>query len=238
MGLVGVGMFERDSPRTIRHEAAPQVGAFFDVDNTLHPGPSIEERFYFHLWSKGLVGYREFFQSLLFMFRHFPPLTRQPLREHKLYLNGKQPSVIQPLARAFVEEVILPRISPEAIKVLEGHRSLGHRLVLVTASLDFLVTPLAEWLRVDALLAARPEKREDGFTGRLLPPFPYGEGKRTLVELHAREHDLDLSRSYFYGDSPGDRHVLGAVGHPHVVNPIRGMARIARQQGWPIVKWT
>lgn len=231
-------MFERDSPNEIRRAAASQVGAFFDVDNTLHPGPSIEERFFFHLWAKGLVGFREFFHSVLFLIRHFPPVTRQPLREHKLYLNGKQPSVIQPLARAFVVDAILPRISPDALKVVEGHRSLGHRLVLVTASLDFLVAPLADWLRVDALVAARPEAHEDSFTGRLSPPFPYGEGKRTLVERHAREHALDLSRSYFYGDSPGDRHVLGVVGHPRVVNPIRGMARIARQQGWPIMKWT
>ncbi len=231
-------MVEQDSSIENRQVFASQIGAFFDVDNTLHPGPSIEERFFFHLWAKGLVGFREFLHSLLFLVRHFPPVTRQPLREHKLYLNGKQPSVIRPVARAFVEEVILPRVSSEAIKVLEGHRSLGHRLVIVTASLDFLVSPLAEWLRVDTLVAARPEKHENGFTGRILPPFPYGEGKRTLVERHAHEHGLDLSRSYFYGDSPGDRHVLGLVGYPRVVNPIRGMARIARQQGWPILRWT
>lgn len=231
-------MLDRDSPAESRDAATSRVGAFFDVDNTLHPGASIEERFFFHLWGKGLVGFREFFHSLLFLIRHFPPVTRQPLREHKLYLNGKRPSLITPLARAFVEERILPRVSPAAIEVIEDHRSLGHRLVLVTASLDFLVSPLAEWLRVDALVAARPEEHEDGFTGRLLHPFPYGEGKRMLVERHAGEHGLDLSRSYFYGDSPGDRHVLGVVGNPRVVNPIRGMARIARQEGWPIVKWT
>lgn len=221
-----------------RHAPASQVGAFFDVDNTLHPGASIEERFFFHLWARGLVGFREFFDSLLLLVRHVPPVSRQPLREHKLYLNGKQPSVIRPLARAFVEGSILPRVSPDAIEAVERHRSLGHRLVLVTASLDFLVSPLAEWLRVDALVAARPEQQEDGYTGRLLPPFPYGEGKRMLVERHAREHGLDLGQSYFYGDSPGDRHVLGVVGNPRVVNPIRGMARVARRQGWPIVKWT
>lgn len=220
------------------HAVAPQVGAFFDVDNTLHPGPSIEERFFFHLWGKGHVGFREFFDSLMFMIRRVPPVSRQPLREHKVYLNGKRPSVIEPLARAFVESTIFPRVSPEAIRAIDDHRRLGHRLVLVTASLDFLVMPLAEWLRVDALVAARPERHEDGFTGRLLPPFPYGEGKRTLVERHAREHGLDLRQSYFYGDSPGDRHVLGVVGNPRVVNPIRGMARVAREQGWPIVKWT
>jgi phosphoserine phosphatase len=30
---------------------------------------------------------------------------------------------------------------------------------------------------------------------------------------------------------------LQLVGHPLVVNPIRGMARIARHQGWPVTQW-
>jgi phosphoserine phosphatase len=53
----------------------------------------------------------------------------------------------------------------------------------------------------------------------------------------AEELKLDLSLCYAYGDSPGDLQVLGAVGHPTVVNPIRGMAQIARVQNWPIVHW-
>jgi phosphoserine phosphatase len=40
-----------------------------------------------------------------------------------------------------------------------------------------------------------------------------------------------------YGDSPGDLPVLETVGHPRVVNPIRGMVRIARRRGWPILQW-
>ena len=49
---------------------------------------------------------------------------------------------------------------------------------------------------------------------------------------------MDLKECYAYGDSPGDVAVLQSVGHPQVVNPIRGMARIAKRHGWPIVRWT
>jgi phosphoserine phosphatase len=51
-----------------------------------------------------------------------------------------------------------------------------------------------------------------------------------------QEH-MELKDCYAYGDSPGDIAVLQCVGYPQVVNPIRGMARIARSRGWPIVKW-
>ncbi|TLY37121.1 MAG: HAD-IB family hydrolase, partial [Nitrospirae bacterium] len=47
-----------------------------------------------------------------------------------------------------------------------------------------------------------------------------------------------LGASFMYGDSPGDLPALEAVGHPRVVNPIRGMTRIARRRGWPILYWS
>jgi phosphoserine phosphatase len=75
------------------------------------------------------------------------------------------------------------------------------------------------------------------YTGRVVPPLPYGNGKRQLLDRLAQDLALDLSACYAYGDSPGDLEVLRAVGHPTVVNPIRGMARVARQRGWPIVEW-
>ena len=49
--------------------------------------------------------------------------------------------------------------------------------------------------------------------------------------------DLDLGTCFAYGDSPGDREILECVGNPMVVNPIRGMARIAKRKGWPTQQW-
>ena len=63
------------------------------------------------------------------------------------------------------------------------------------------------------------------------------KGKADILNGVAAHYNLDLSRSYAYGDSPGDFHALQLVGHPFVVNPIRGMARIAKQQGWPVTQW-
>jgi phosphoserine phosphatase len=71
----------------------------------------------------------------------------------------------------------------------------------------------------------------------VVPPLPYGDGKLTYVYRLAEELELDLDACFAYGDSPGDRAVLTAVGHPTVVNPIRGMGRVARRNGWPVVSW-
>lgn len=227
------------SPHTLNpHRAAsPGHGAFFDVDNTLIPGRSIEERFFHYLWGEGLVGFKEVVQSLRFWFSHMPPVSRQPLREFKAYLVGKQPSIIEPLAKAFVESEICPQLSAGAVETMRWHQELRHKTALVTASLDFLVHPVAQFLAADAVLAAIPERSADRYTGHILPPFPYGLGKRQVVEAFALEHGLDLQQSFAYGDSPGDKEILRIVGYPLVVNPIRGMAGVAKQEGWPVVRW-
>lgn len=216
----------------------PGVGAFFDVDNTLIPGSAIEVRFFRYLWRRGLVGWREARRSAWFLLMRVPPVSLQALRERKLYLAGKRPDVIEPLAREFIRTSICDELSVDGLAALRRHQEAGHHLVLITGSLDFLIEPLASFLHVDTVMAARPERKDGRYTGHLLPPFPYGEGKRRLLESFAQARRLDLVSSFAYGDSPGDVEALRSVGHPLVVNPIRGMARIARRHGWRIEKWT
>jgi HAD superfamily hydrolase (TIGR01490 family) len=213
------------------------VAAFFDVDNTLLPGSAIEVRFFRYLWHKGHVGSLEATRSLWYLLQHLPALSLHPLRERKLYLEGKRQAEIEPLAAEFVHSEVCPRLSSASLAALERHRDEGHHLVLITGSLDFLIAPLAGHLKVDLALAAVPERREGRYTGSIVPPYPYGEGKRRLVETFAKETGIALQDSYAYGDSPGDVDTLRLVGHPLVVNPIRGMGRIARREGWPIETW-
>lgn len=223
------------SPSTLTSGA--DIGAFFDVDNTLVPGAAIELRFFCYLYAQGLVGVKEAAFSLRVLLGSMPPFSLQPLRERKPYLVGKHPGVIEPLADEFVRRQVIPRLAPDGLATLDAHRQAGHALVLLTGSLDFLITPLAGVLDVKTVLAARPERTCTGYTGQIVPPLPYGEGKRRLVEGFARQHKINLHKSYAYGDSPGDMELLSAVGHPHAVNPIRGMAKIARRRGWPILWW-
>jgi HAD superfamily hydrolase (TIGR01490 family) len=212
------------------------VAAFFDVDNTLLPGRPIELRFVGHLLAQRQIGAVEALRSCCHLLKHIPPVSLQPLRERKLYLEGKQPSIIEPLAKAFVVNTICRRVSSPALAAVARHRDAGHHLVLITASLDFLIGPLALFLKIDTVLAARPERISDRYTGRLLS-LPYADGKREIITQLSTQQGLDLRYSYAYGDSPGDLETLRSVGFPVVVNPIRGMSRIAAREGWPVERW-
>lgn len=220
-----------------RHRLGTSIAAFFDVDNTLLPGEASEIRFFRWLWRRRIVGWPEARASARWWLRHWPALSLQPLRERKLYLTGKPAQVIESLGEEFCRECLCPAVSPDAMRQMEQHRQAGHAIVLVTGSLDFLVDPIAISLQVDRCLAGQLEQQDGVYTGELRQPLPYGNGKYTLVARLAEELDLDLAACFAYGDSPGDREILSAVGHPMVVNPIRGMGRVARRNGWPVVSW-
>ena len=214
-----------------------QVAAFFDLDNTILPGEASEVRFFRWLWQRGVVGWPEARASLAWLMRRLPSLSLHPLRERKLYMAGKPAQVIEPLGEEFCREQLCPCVSPMAMRAIEEHRNAGHLIVLLTGSLDFLIDPIATALQVDRCFANRLEQIDGVYTGHLVPPLPYGAGKRRLIEQLAQDLTLDLSLCYAYGDSPGDLDLLRAVGYPTVVNPIRGMARVAKRQKWPIARW-
>jgi len=218
---------------------APQgsVAALFDVDNTLLPGEASEVRFFRFLWRRGLVGWKELSRSVAWLAGHAPPFSLHSLRERKVYLEGKCSADIESYAREFCRTEMIGKVSLQGRARLDEHRQAGHQLILVTGAPDFLIEPLAGLLDVATVFAAKPEQRDSVYTGALIPPLPYGRGKRELILAHAREMDLDLTSSYAYGDSPGDRDILELVGYPLVVNPIRGMARTAQRLGWPVARW-
>jgi len=213
------------------------VGAFFDMDNTLVPGPSIEIGFFRYLWQDEVVGWPELWKSFRYALQHMPPLSLSPLRRNKLYLLGQDSAYIGRLAKEYVELFVLPRVASRALARLAHHKNAGHVVAVVSGSPDCLVKPLAEKLGVSLVYGAKLETQSGLYTGRVFAPLPYGEGKGRYIERLATQYNLDLSRSYAYGDSPGDFQALQLVGHPFVVNPIRGMAKIARQHGWPVTQW-
>jgi HAD superfamily hydrolase (TIGR01490 family) len=213
------------------------VAAILDVDHTLVPRTSIERMFVRYLWSHG----RLHFPDLLRTIRSLLIDGRGPLpvriKTNKSYLAGRPVRAMEHLAGAFVADWVRPAVSPRALTALEDHRRQGDRLLLLTGCPEFLIRPLAEDLGIDSIIGSRLEETDGRWTGRLIPPHPYGEAKRGLLETWAGREAVRLEQSHAYADSPADAAVLEAVGHPHVVNPGRRMRRLATDRGWPVLDW-
>jgi phosphoserine phosphatase len=83
----------------------------------------------------------------------------------------------------------------------------------------------------------RAEVRDGVYTGRPSGPFTYREGKAEAIRQLAEREGIDLSESYAYSDSESDLPMLRAVGHPVVVNPDSALEKVARAEGWRIMRF-
>jgi HAD superfamily hydrolase (TIGR01490 family) len=132
-------------------------------------------------------------------------------------------------------ELILTRSFPAAVRRVREHRAAGHRTVLITGALDFVVEPIRPLF--DDVVAAHLETEvgPDGtleYTGELLNVPPTGESRAEAMAKFARAEGIDLSESIAYADSASDLPMLEAVGFPVAVNPETKLAAIARKRGW------
>ncbi len=128
-------------------------------------------------------------------------------------------------------------VQPYAPAVLAEHRSRGRRLVLATTTPVDLITPFAELMGFDDVIATRYARRDGRYTGAIDGPFVWSRGKLDAVRRFAAEHGVDLRASHVYSDSFFDLPLLAAVGHPHAVNPDRRLHLVASLRRWPLDHW-
>ena len=130
---------------------------------------------------------------------------------------------------------LLTKSYPAGFARVRQHRRLGHRTLLITGALDFVIAPLRPIF--DDIVCARLGQVDGRFTGRLEELPPIGEARAILLTDYAEVHGLKLSESVAYADSASDLAMLEAVAFPVAVNPETRLSAIARRRGWPVEHW-
>jgi phosphatidylglycerophosphatase C len=116
---------------------------------------------------------------------------------------------------AFAYEVERRWLRDDTVARLRRHRELGHRVVLVSASLEQYLRPLGRRLGVDGVVCTRLEQGADGrLTGRLAGANCRGAEKVRRFDAWLAEHDLAGATVWAYGDSAGDAELLGRADRP------------------------
>jgi HAD superfamily hydrolase (TIGR01490 family) len=143
--------------------------------------------------------------------------------------------------RAIVDEtlhdIVDPLVYQEATDLISEHKSEGHDVVVVSASGAEIVTPIASMVGATHSVGTRMVVEDGRYTGDI-EFYCYGENKAVAVAELARQHGYDLAECYAYSDSVTDLPLLEAVGHPTVVNPDRGLRKVAAQRGWPVLTFS
>ncbi|HVX20536.1 MAG TPA: HAD-IB family phosphatase [Acidimicrobiales bacterium] len=130
---------------------------------------------------------------------------------------------------------LLTRSFPAGLARVREHRRLGHRTLLITGALDFVIAPLRPLF--DDIVCARLGQRDGRYDGRLEELPPIGEARALLLQDYAAAYTLSLEEAVAYADSASDLAMLEAVGFPVAVNPESRLSAIARRRGWHVEHW-
>lgn len=115
----------------------------------------------------------------------------------------------------FAEMVHERWLRGDTLETLQHHREQGDRTVLVSASFEVYLRPLASLLGVDDVLATRLDVSDGIATGAL--DGPNCRGPEKVTRLHEWLGDRSAVRVVAYGDSAGDREMLADADEAHWV---------------------
>jgi HAD superfamily hydrolase (TIGR01490 family) len=218
------------------------TAAFFDVDGTLIKGNAIDHYLYLSTKNISLIDRWKLYLRVVIQIPYYMLLDRISRTKFNevFYRNYCDKSVahLQDLSQKYFAEKLCDRLFPAAKDCIIQHKKNGKCIVLVSGSLDVIISPLAKFLCADVILTVSLKINNGCYTGEIIGDSITDEGKARAIQNLAEQLDIDLSKSYAYGDSISDLPMLKSVGHPVAVNPDRTLNKIAKQNGFSIKYWS
>ncbi|HEU0198644.1 MAG TPA: HAD family hydrolase [Nevskiaceae bacterium] len=224
------------NPKYVVSSAGAEL-AVFDLDETLLNGDSD------YLWGVFLAdsGYvdrsryeatnRRFYEDYLAGSLDIHAFCRFSLAP----LVALDPQTRESLRRRFVEQCIKPVVAPRGPALLAEHHAQGHTTLITTSTNRFVTTPIAALLGVDVLLATEPEIVGDRYTGEVIDPPNFRDGKITRLQAWIAAQPHEFTKIYAYSDSHNDLPLLEFSDAPTAVDPDPRLRNIAQQRGWPVI---
>ncbi|TKI04413.1 HAD family hydrolase [Martelella alba] len=213
--------------------------ALFDLDETLINGDcaSLWSRYMFETGWAGDAAFVRREQEMMLQYvqgtlsmDEYMSFTLQPLA-------GRSVEEVAHHVRGFIAKAIVPVMRTNALRCIAAHRDRGDRVIVISASGEHLVKPIAERFGVRETLSIELAVRDARYTGETKGILTYREGKVARLAALLDGDLTALAEASFYSDSGNDLPLLVKVGDPHAVNPDGVLLNHARRARWPIHHW-
>ncbi|MFT7687568.1 MAG: HAD superfamily hydrolase (TIGR01490 family) [Candidatus Azotimanducaceae bacterium] len=135
----------------------------------------------------------------------------------------------------FINERIRPNILPKACSLIQSHQAKGDKVIVITATVDFITQAIVDLLGIDTLIAPVAEVVAGRYTGGIVGTVSIGSGKVSRLKEWLIGKDISMNESRFYSDSANDLPLLEKVTYPVAVDPDDKLAAIAKINNWPII---
>lgn len=213
--------------------------AFFDVDDTLIRIKSMFS--FFEYWCRkeleDLELLQEFETQFVDMRASNAPRTELN-RAYYRFFSGVSSLTLNDAGQRWADKLIKPEVFFQStVDRLEELRCSAVTPVFVSGSFSAILTPIAEELNVQHILATTMLVDADGrLTGEIGEPQTIGAGKARAISSFLSKMGTDPQVCWAFGDDPSDIPMLEAVGHPTAVGNNTALAKTANEKQWPMLK--
>lgn len=200
------------------------IAAFFDIDGTIFRNSLMIEHFRklitFELidpevwYSKVKKAYDEWERRYGDFEEYLEILAGVYLQE----LKGVRKDYIEFVANHVID-INWDMVYKYSRDQIEWHKNQGHKVFFISGSPDFLVSKMAEKYGATEYKGTQYIVDSDNkFTGEIIRMWDSESKKKVLDDLISK-YNVDLVRSYAYGDTTGDLSMLRRMGNPVAINP-------------------
>ncbi|MEB3024226.1 MULTISPECIES: HAD-IB family hydrolase [unclassified Parvimonas] len=200
------------------------IAAFFDIDGTIARESLMIEHF------KRLIKYeildesvwvdnvKQLYMEYVNRYGAYDAYIEALSEKYRSDLKGFDIKYNKFIAEQSIKKVF-KRVYVFSRNQLEFHKANGHLIFFISGSPDFLVKEMAEKYDVTEFRATKYLYDEDGkFTGEIVPMW-HSEGKDEVCNEIIEKYDIDIEKSYAYGDTTGDLSMLRRFGNAYTINP-------------------
>ena len=212
--------------------------AIFDLDNTLLNGDS-DYNWGVYLVKRGFLDAEKYKAQNQKFFKEYQEgkLNIFAFTEFQFrFLKNNKRKFLNDVLSDFIEEIIKPMMLGKALDLVNQHKELGDKLLIITATNSFITKPIGKLFGIDELIGTDPEEHLGEFTGKVkgIPSFKEGKVSRLYEWLDGKNLKLtDFKKTFFYSDSHNDLALLDVVTNPVVVNGDEILLEKAKEKNWP-----
>lgn len=191
---------------------------FFDFDGTITTDDSLIKFIQFVVGDVKFVWGMAMLLPMLITFKlKIIPNYKAKQMMLSYFFKGMDAQEFQDLSEEYSLTHIDTILRPKAMEKLTWHKEQGHKIVIVSASIECWLKPWCDKHNLD-LIGTKLEMKNGLVTGSLLSKNCYGIEKVHRVKEKYRLDEYDYI--YAYGDSRGDKELL-ALAHKHFYKPFR-----------------
>jgi HAD superfamily hydrolase (TIGR01490 family) len=202
------------------------IAAFFDIDGTLYREGLITEVFKKLIKSELIENdrwYKEVKPFYVKWDKRIGNYDNYLLKMADIYseaIIGLHRSQIDFIAKQIIKQKG-DRVYTYTRDRIEWHKDQGHIIITISGSPIELVREMSIKHGFDDYVGTKYIFDENNFyTGDVIPMWD-SVSKQTAIESFVCKYNIDLDKSYAYGDTSGDYNMLSLISHPTVMNPTK-----------------